>query len=135
MNLQSMMSAVTGTTPSVYGSRPMGVQPSQSNVIKGSYTGGYKLNGLNLIVGKSLEKYMNRMDELDNYLESSVTRTILDIISDTVSELFTTTTDIITLEGLEDEHKFFEEELAMVNNIFNHLHIGKHIKTNLRDII
>ena len=97
MNLQSMMSAVTGTTPSVYGSRPMGVQPSQSNVIKGSYTGGYKLNGLNLIVGKSLEKYMNRMDELDNYLESSVTRTILDIISDTVSELFTTTTDIITL--------------------------------------
>lgn len=135
MNLQSMMSAVTGTTPSVYGSRPMGVQPSQSNVIKGSYTGGYKLNGLNLIVGKSLEKYMNRMDELDNYLESSVTRTILDIISDTVSELFTTTTDIITLEGLEDEHKFFEEELSMVNNIFNHLHIGKHIKTNLRDII
>ena len=36
---------------------------------------------------------------------------------------------------MEDEHKFFEEELAMVNNIFNHLHIGKHIKTNLRDII
>lgn len=135
MNVRSMISAVTGSTPSVYGSRPLGTQPAQSNVVRGSYSNRYSINGLNLVVGKSLEKYMNRMDELKNYLESSVTRTILDIISDTVSELFTTTSDIITIDGLEDESQYYEKELAMVNQIMAHLHIAKHIKTNLKDII
>ena len=129
------MSAVTGSTPSVYGSRPLGLQPSNSNVLKGSYGGARTIKDLNLIVGKSFERYLNRMDELKNYLESSVTRTILDIISDTVSELFTQTSDIITIDGLEDGIKDYEKELEMVNNIFNSIHITKHIKTNLRDII
>ena len=130
------MSTVTGSTPSVYGSRPLHLQPSQSNIIKGSYNSGARtVKDLNLIVGKSFEKYMSRMDELKNYLESSVTRTILDIISDTVSELFTSTAEIITIDGLDSDIKYYEKELEMVNNIFNSIHIAKHVKTNLRDII
>jgi hypothetical protein len=81
------------------------------------------------VIGTSLKKYLDRIDELKTYLESHITKTSIDVIKDSVIELMVLDSDsIISLP--EDP----QAEKA-INRILNNMQIPKHILGDISDLI
>jgi hypothetical protein len=123
---------LTGSPGASFGSRSAGYTPMVSNIKSGGYNSlrgtGVDETKIYSVIGKSLNKYLERIDELETYIESSITRTSVDVIKDAVQELMTNNLEIITIK--EDP-----EAQKKINKILNDIQLVNHIQSDLFDII
>jgi len=93
--------------------------PVQSNIISpGSYNssvgGGVDANKIYSIVGTSLTRYLERIDELTSYLEFHITKTSIDVIKDALMELIITDNpNIISLPDDPEAEADINEQLIV----------------------
>lgn len=135
--IRTFANLVFGSTPNMtsWGARQGSpYAPVQSNIISpGSLNstvgGGVDANKIYSIVGTSLTRYLERIDELTSYLEFHITKTSIDVIKDALMELIITDNpNIISLpDDLEAE--------ADINRILNEMQLIKHITSDLSELI
>lgn len=131
LKLKSFSSILSSSSGGAYGSRSNGYSPQMSNIKKGSYsTRTYKtVNTSNSydIIGGSLDKYLNRIDEIKDFIESDLTKTVIDILKDTINDLMLVTDEMAVIEDKVVSKR--------INQILNDLNIQSHIKSDMVDII
>lgn len=135
--IRTFANLVFGSTPNMtsWGARQGSpYAPVQSNIISpGSLNstvgGGVDANKIYSIVGTSLTRYLERIDELTSYLEFHITKTSIDVIKDALMELIITDNpNIISLpDDLEAE--------ADINRILNEMQLIKHITSDISELI
>ena len=135
--IRTFANLVFGSTPNMtsWGARQGSpYTPVQSNIISpGSLNstvgGGVDANKIYSIVGTSLTRYLERIDELTSYLEFHITKTSIDVIKDALMELIITDNpNIISLpDDLEAE--------ADINRILNEMQLIKHITSDISELI
>lgn len=135
--IRTFANLVFGSTPNMtsWGARQGSPYvPVQSNIISpGSLNstvgGGVDANKIYSIVGTSLTRYLERIDELTSYLEFHITKTSIDVIKDALMELIITDNpNIISLpDDLEAE--------ADINRILNEMQLIKHITSDISELI
>jgi len=135
--LRTFANLVFGSTPNMtsWGARQGSpYAPVQSNIISpGSLNstvgGGVDANKIYSIVGTSLTRYLERIDELTSYLEFHITKTSIDVIKDALMELIIT--DNPNIISLPDD----PEAEADINRILNEMQLIKHITSDISELI
>lgn len=135
--IRTFANLVFGSTPNMtsWGARQGSpYAPVQSNIISpGSLNstvgGGVDANKIYSIVGTSLTRYLERIDELTSYLEFHITKTSIDVIKDALMELIIT--DNPNIISLPDD----PEAEADVNRILNEMQLIKHITSDISELI
>ena len=116
-----------------YDSIPVG----ESNILNGSreYGSYNKINEdrLTSVIGTSLNGYLNRMQELSYYKENSISKTVLDILKDTLVSLITDSDDLISIKDISKKSELKVQDA--INGIFKDIAIKDHIKSDLESII
>ena len=135
--IRTFANLVFGSTPNItsWGARQGSpYAPVQSNIISpGSLNstvgGGVDANKIYSIVGTSLTRYLERIDELTSYLEFHITKTSIDVIKDALMELIIT--DNPNIISLPDD----PEAEADINRILNEMQLIKHITSDISELI
>jgi hypothetical protein len=135
--IRTFANLVFGSTPNMtsWGARQGSpYAPVQSNIISpGSLNstvgGGVDANKIYSIVGTSLTRYLERIDELTSYLEFHITKTSIDVIKDALMELIIT--DNPNIISLPDD----PEAEADINRILNEMQLIKHITSDISELI
>jgi len=135
--IRTFANLVFGSTPNMtsWGARQGSpYAPVQSNIISPgslniSVGGGVDAEKIYSIVGTSLTRYLERIDELTSYLEFHITKTSIDVIKDALMELIIT--DNPNIISLPDD----PEAEADINRILNEMQLIKHITSDISELI
>ena len=135
--IRTFANLVFGSTPNMtsWGARQGSpYAPVQSNIISpgslnSSVGGGVDAEKIYSIVGTSLTRYLERIDELTSYLEFHITKTSIDVIKDALMELIIT--DNPNIISLPDD----PEAEADINRILNEMQLIKHITSDISELI
>lgn len=135
--IRTFANLVFGSTPNMtsWGARQGSpYAPVQSNIISpgslnSSVGGGVDAEKIYSIVGTSLTRYLERIDELTSYLEFHITKTSIDVIKDALMELIIT--DNPNIISLPDD----PEAEADINKILNEMQLIKHITSDISELI
>ena len=135
--IRTFANLVFGSTPNMtsWGARQGSpYAPVQSNIISpgrlnSTVGGGVDANKIYSIVGTSLTRYLERIDELTSYLEFHITKTSIDVIKDALMELIIT--DNPNIISLPDD----PEAEADINRILNEMQLIKHITSDISELI